>query len=239
MLVTSGLDFINKRNPNVNFIYSFYPSAPMLKLSNNSFPFLAFQLLDSTSNPISDETYINFEPLYYIKDQLGPRRTPMTFVSCKEKYKYFSNSKFNFTNNYEINKLNISYCLNETDLKIGGSWADNNFFNINIRVKKCVNETKSPVVCKNQTQIEDKIRGANFEFFYADTYIDSLDYANPFKYYFANYYFKINSKQSKFVDIYFKNTTLSDDDGPFGWWEGLNNRSNIRFDYSRPILLHK
>ena len=96
------------------------------------------------------------------------------------------------------------------------------------------NDERRHVICKPQEEIDSRIKGGYFEFFYFNKNLNLNDYANPFYEYLSNYFILLDPKTKKFVDLYFNTVLLTSDTGLI--FEDTVSTKNVMFDYFREQL---
>lgn len=147
------------------------------------------------------------------------------------------------------------------ELVLGGKFGTEYFSNIKYTMKKCTNKTtfneekeiknyknqtnidtsnnvlnnienrKGNIVCKPSEEIEAKIKGGFFEFFYFDYNVDLNNYDTPIYDYLNVYFILLDPNTKKFVDLYFKTVSLTSDSGLI--FEELKTSNVVIFDYFR------
>jgi hypothetical protein len=125
--------------------------------------------------------------------------------------------------------------LNSQDIVLGGNFISEYFSNFNYILQKCVNSTDSKIICKSSSEIDEKIKGGFFEFYYFDTFVDLNNYSQIFKENFMSYFILLDPKASKFVDFYFKYLNISSDVGFI--FESKKYTSAVAFDYYKEQIV--
>ncbi len=173
---------INSHN-SPNIVDSLFKGEIPLNITLNSGKyFYLFSLVDKNNSQIFDSSIATIEASYEVTSML-PNGT-FTYNQFPIKLENCSNFINNDNSEYEyITKsviLNNYYCFNKTtsgiELKLGGSQGDEFRSRIIINIKKCNNN-----FCKYN--LNEEIQNSAFHLIYLSSYIDSLDYKNPIKYF--------------------------------------------------------
>jgi hypothetical protein len=233
LILTSWNSLLNRKNPKTSMTNYYEVKSPLMNLSELNSIYIA-NFLTSDYVPFKDSSYFTIETnLFEVKRYTNGTATfnnyPLKQVNCskyKEKYKEKGFEK-DFTNN----NLDRAICidLNSQDIVLGGNFITEYFSNFNYKIKKCVNSTDSSVMCKSPSEIDEKIKGGFFNFFYFDNFVDLNEFSNIFKESFINYFILLDPKASKFVDLYFKYVNISSDVGLI--FESKEYTSAVAFDY--------
>lgn len=237
-IINLGKEIVYKTEPKLNVMNLFTVNSPLIELNPSSLLF-AFQVIDRDYMPFYDESYFTFNLYNFVVNRTLPessmfKNNPLNLINCTEYFDYFANQetsyrKYNFSNNFNSNNLNEAFCIENLNAQIGGNFITDYFSNIRFSINRCNNST-SKVQCKSREEINEKIRGAFFEFYFIDKYIDSADFKDPFIKYF-NQYFILLDDYYKFIDIFFTNTTINSDAGFLT--PNKQNKTVVKFDYYR------
>jgi hypothetical protein len=233
LIITSWNSLLNKKNPKTSMTNSYQTDSPLMNISELNSVYIA-NFLTRDYLPFKDSSYFTIEAnLFEVKRYTNATATfndyALKQVNCslyKEKYK-----NKGFENDFTNNNLDEAVCidLNSQDIVLGGSFIGQYFSNFNYKIKKCVNYTDSNIICKSSSEIDEKIKGGFFMFYYFDNYVDLNDYSKIFKESFMSYFILLDPKASKFVDLYFKYVNISSDIGLI--FESKEYTSAVAFDY--------
>ena len=125
-------------------------------------------------------------------------------------------SMINKSNNYKIDvPLNELFCIDENDIKFGGSWNGNilNYIEINLYLcENGINYNSSNPRC---TKIDDLLEYKNtswlFEFYYPVVQFQPTNLETPLEVIYRSYFYRLSSKTNKVERLYLQEHILSDD----------------------------
>jgi hypothetical protein len=233
LILTSWNSLLNRKNPKTSMTNSYEVNSPLMNLSELDSVYIA-NFLTNDYVPFKDSSYFTietnlFEVKRYKNGTSSFNNYPLKQVNCsiyKEKYK-----QKGFEKDFTYNNLDRGICIdiNSQEIVLGGNFISEYFSNFNYKLKKCVNSTDSSIICKSSSEIDEKIKGGFFNFFYFDNFVDLNEYSKIFKESFINYFILLDPKASKFVDFYFKYLNISSDVGLI--FESKEYTSAISFDY--------
>ena len=89
------------------------------------------------------------------------------------------------------------------DIVLGGHFGTEFYGNINIDIKKCVNNTEAGIICKSQEYIDSVAQDGWLEITYITAYADFNNYSTPIQYSTEDFYTQTDAKLSKRVYLYF------------------------------------
>jgi len=92
-------------------------------------------------------------------------------------------------------------------------------------------QNKKDIVCKSEEEIDNKIQGGFFQFYYLDNNIDLNNFENPYTEYFSRYFILLDPGSQKFVDLYYKTVNITSDAGII--FENPIVNTSMIFDYYR------
>lgn len=208
---------------------------PLINLTHLNMVYTAY-LLSVDFTTMNDPSIFTIEigQILVQRDSTGAQNVsyiPLEQLNCTAYYDYYKSR--GFETDFVTNSLAEGTCFNitKTPLTIGGNFVGDYSSNILFRVKKCVNSTSNPVVCKPDYEITRMLQGSYFQFYYLNYNVDLNNYDNPFVEYFSRYFILLDPMAAKFVDIYFKISNLFTDAGLI--FEDTVYENAIVFDYYR------
>jgi hypothetical protein len=235
LIVSSWSSLFNRQNPKTSTTITYKKISPLMNLTElNSIYIALFQTSDFL--PFNDPSYLSFETNLFEVKRFENGSASFSYVPLKTKncsdYREIFKAK-GFEKDYDGNYLDQGVCidLKARDIVLGGNFASNYFSNFVYNLKKCVNSTDSNIICKPQEDIDKKIKGGFFQFFYFDNFVDLNNYSKVFTEYLIHYYIVLDPKSSKFVDAYFKYVNVSSDIGLI--FEEKKYLSAVSYDYNK------
>ena len=125
-------------------------------------------------------------------------------------------SMINKSNNYKIDvPLNELFCIDENDIKFGGSWNGNflNYIEINLHLcQDGIHFNSSDPRC---TTIDELLNYKNsswlFEFYYPVVQFQPTNFETPLEVIYKSYFYRLSSKTHKVERLYIQEHILSDD----------------------------
>ncbi|CAI2363116.1 unnamed protein product [Moneuplotes crassus] len=187
--------------------------------SHEDLAFAVFIATDDSFVPFVDPSYFNVTvaQLSYSYDfksgALNADLKEESMAICRENFPLLDHKLDDFRNFFS----QISYCSTQTDFSFGGSVFFNTLKTVQIKVRRCVNETS--VICKSKEEIEAKARDLTVTFIVSSKYFDFDDFETPIKRVVDDQFiFKMSSGLKKFSELYVKRSTvaLSDSLLPLG-----------------------
>jgi hypothetical protein len=205
---------------------------------NQNSSFFAFAL----ENPINYDYYID-ETIYYpkITYRTGIRGNDGNFVyksvtlnfsECNSEY--FSDDYKTIINNNTLKKM---YCVPNLNLELTGTFSDDYYSFITIRLYPCKNKTDSKIICKPKENIDYYLNGTIFSVSYQNYNIDPLDFNFPMKPKLGDFYTTVSTNYYKELYIYFKKFILKTDTGLI--FQDIKEENYSLFDYSMDMMNFK
>ena len=219
MLITLIIELISRNKPSVNHV-AVTQNIGSNATVNTEDLIISFGILDTTYSIFSDPSYIQFEALYEVAStsngSLSARATPINLVNCSDTNLPLY-TKYGLKSVFESNNLMNYYCFNNTELDnelvIGGLFGSEFYGVIHAKVKKCVNNTNSDIICKTPEEIAEKTNGFWFEFFFLDHFVDIYDYGQPVQTFSNSLYTWIAPQFYKSIRAYFNRVKVNSDNG--------------------------
>jgi len=235
LIISLGQTLINRDKPMTNSVTLFEEYSPRLNISDMDLRFAFGFFLDGFGR-FDDSRYFNFAVTKGIVDRSGGgykkivKTVPIEY--CKNfPDRWVNGDKYNYTEQAQINDVGGLYCLKYNNETMEGAYVLNYFENIKIGVTRCKNSTKSKVVCKSDAEIDNALAGGTFQVFFTNRYMDVIDFKNPMKEYFPNWFIKIDPFSARFVDLYYKIVNITSDVGYI--FEDKQTTSYAMYDYAR------
>ena len=204
---------------------------------NKNSSFFAFALED----PNNYEYYID-ETIYYpkISYRIGKKGEDGNFIYksnilnySKCDSKYFHKDYKNLISNNTLSKM---YCIPNLNLELKGSFSDDYYSFITIRLYPCKNSTNSKK-CQPQENINYYLNGTIFSLSYQNFNIDPKDYKYPIKSKLGDFYTTVSTHYYKELYIHFKKFILKTDNGLI--FENIKEENFSVFDYSMDMMSFK
>ena len=222
-------------NPRTSSTISYLTEAPLFNVTSLNAVYASY-ILTKDFVPFRDPSYFSIGVSQFIvqRNSDGSQTIDskeLKKVNCSTYYNYFKNK--GFEQDFNKNSLLEAVCFdfNSRDIIIGGRFVGDYFSNIHYEIRKCTNSSNSDVICKPQVEIDSKLQGSYFQFYYLDNNIDLNNNDQIFNEYFIQYFILLDPIASKFVDIFFKQVNVSTDSGFI--FEDINIKHAITFDYYR------
>jgi len=235
LIISLGETLINRDKPMANSVTLFKEYAPRINISDMDLRFGFGFFLDKFGR-FDDSRYFNYAVTKGIVDRSEGgykkivKNVPIEY--CKDVPDRFINGdKYNYTDQAQINDVGGLYCFKYNNETMEGAYVMNYFENIKIGVTRCKNKTTSKVICKSDAEIDDALAGGTFQVFFTNRYIDVIDFKNPMKEYFPNWFIKIDPFSARFVDLYYKMVNITSDVGYI--FEDKQTTSYAMYDYAR------
>ena len=168
-----------------------------------------------------EEKFIDHRGLLYILPYfIEGKKTNSTGMDLKYNLLHYKlcneTSMINKSKNYKIDvPLNELFCIDENDIKFGGTWNGNilNYLEINLHLcEDGINYNSSNPRC---TKIEDLLEYENtswvFEFYYPVVQFQPRNLETPLEVIYRNNFYRLSSKAHKVERLYLQEHILSDD----------------------------
>ena len=219
IFITKLIELTKKSNPTVNHVSLWKSMGPNNTLNSNTFV-ASFGILDQNNILFHDPSYLTLEAYYEIgsiengnyivtKNKLNP-------INCTE-INYNVYKKYGFEEEFHSNILSNFYCFNSTEyndeIVIGGIYGHDFYGCIHAILQKCQNSSNSDIICKTEKEIDSKINGFWFEFFFIDQFIDIYNYTQPIQTFGNSLYTWVTPDFSKSIKAYFNQVTVYSDNG--------------------------
>ncbi len=204
---------------------------------NKNSSFFAFAL----EHPKNYEYYID-ETIYYPKISylIGKKGKDGNFIYksiilnySKCDSNYFHEDYKNLISNNTLSKM---YCIPNLNIELKGSFSDNYYSFITIRLYPCKNTTNSKK-CQPQENINYYLNGTIFSLSYQNFNIDPKDYKFPIKSKLGDFYTTVSTHYYKELYIHFKKFILKTDNGLI--FENIKEENFSVFDYSMDMMNFK
>lgn len=205
---------------------------------NKNSTFFAFAL----ENPWNYEYYID-ESIYYpkISYKIGTKGKDGNFIYNSITLNHSKcNSDFiheDYKNLISNNTLSKMYCIPNLNLELKGSFSDDIYSFMTIRLYPCKNVTNSSKKCQSQENISNFLNGTIFSLSYQNFNIEPKDFKSPIKAKMGDFYTTVSINYFKELYIYFKKFLLKTDNGLI--FENINERNFSVFDYSMDMMNFK
>jgi len=239
-LIISLIEKIIKKNePRTNSSTLYYEYAPTINFLKDDIKF-GFGFYTSSIEEFNDPSYFTWSVTKFILDKRNGFSLTKPLVSydlCKNTPKLFDTAKYNYTDQAIANQMDNFYCLSDYNTSAEGSFSRDYFENLQIEMFKCKNgtaETPSNVTCKTEQEINDKLQGGYFEFYYTNRYIDVTDYVNPVKEFLDVYFITLDPFNARFSDFYLKRVNITSDEGAI--FEEKVTQEYVMFDHYRELF---
>jgi hypothetical protein len=239
LMVSSASNLLNRVNPKTTMTSTVMDQSPLLNLTEMNLIY-AITFMNRNFEPIYDPTLFTMEWTQFKREKQSDgsiltQNIPIQTTNCEIYQEEFI--KRGYGDEFVGNNVKLGSCFDnqKTQMVIGGDFNQDYFSNINFKVKRCVNSSKSEVVCKSKEEIDDKLLNSYFQLFYFDFNVDVNNYAKPYELKSADYYIVLDPKASKFVDIYFKTVNITTDAGMI--FQSNVYDSAVVFDYYRDQIL--
>ena len=128
-----------------------------------------------------------------------------------------------YQNGFKFDNL---LCLKNKTFNLNGFWDEPKMNYLLVHVEKCINSTESEIICKSNEEIEEFINNKYFYFYVEQKTFDMNNQNDPISSGIKLYYRGLSTKQSKYMDFFFKKTRLLLDEG------FLYNQENLTQSYS-------
>ena len=168
-----------------------------------------------------EEKFIDHRGLLYILPYfIEGKRNNLTGMDLKYNLLHYKlcneTSMINKSINYKIDvPLNELFCIDENDIKFGGSWNGNilNYIEINLHLcQDGINFNSSDPRCtKINELLEYKNTSWLFEFYYPVVQFQPTNFENPLEVIYKSYFYRLSSKTHKVERLYLQEHILSDD----------------------------
>lgn len=128
----------------------------------------------------------------------------------------FSNKDLNFFNGLSFNKY---FCLDNSTIRLAGSWESEIINYFAIEVKLCENDDidvedlESKHNCKSNEEIHNFFLDKYLTVYYKESNYDLNNYLNPMQESYKNYYWTLSSTMRKQINMNIKKIEIVTDDG--------------------------
>lgn len=236
---TQGFDLFQRKKPLMNRDRE-YVFSPVPKNISEITP-LSFELLDTTGKyqniNLQDSDLVNVEVFYFSvnrkREEVFSRRD-LAFEKCGNDKKYeerFNSLERNFTDILNKNNFKNHYCLKEMDALLGGTFQDDFYGNLCIKINPCKNNTSSKI-CKSEEMIKEFLSSEIFfELYYIDSNIESTNFNIPFASNFASYYIKLGYSSQITTKMNFIESEIKTDVGLI--FESFETKSRFSYENMR------
>ena len=137
----------------------------------------------------------------------------------------------------DILRLENMYCIPQLNHKISGSFSENEYNFITIRLYPCINQSNATEICKDQEEIDTYLKGTIFTLEYQSFNFDPNNYNEPTKPIKGDFFTTISSSYYKEIYLYFKKFILKTDNGLI--FENIDSENMTAFDYSNDMMSFK
>jgi hypothetical protein len=213
-----GVDMYQRTNPRVTFNTETVPHIKT-NYSNDGFTY-AYRIEDTNGKFFSNNSILSTIIYYGLYEQISgvwqlkiakliEQKRCSEFPNLKQKEEYFNIS------------LKEWYCIDVSDLTMGGSWSSDFVSTILINAQQCINSTINNNSCLPQEIIQNSFNNkyTSAGLFYSDLTLYAEpkmnDYENPLKNYLVNSFQMLGVGMSKRKIQTFKTTAINDDRGWF------------------------
>jgi len=220
--------------PRINSLMLYKKYAPKMDIDEMDLRF-GMGFYDTHGKQFDDPSYFTFTANQYILDKRTNHKgvridVPIELEYCEKFPNRFVTSNYNYTLDAKMSQMNKFFCFKNQAGSSEGSFSLDYFENMQINMVKCVNST-SNIPCKSKEEIDKKLTGGYFEFYYSNVYLNENNFTNPLIYHFEVYFTKLDSNSYKFVDVYFKTVNLTTDLGYI--YENEKTETFVNFEYSK------
>ena len=224
---------LNVRESNV-----FQLEAPSIDIINSNLFYFAFGVEDPiTTDKFIDETIYYPKVIYYNtkKEDKGWSTIEKRYLNlerCDEK-------KFGKEYQHLIKKgsLNNSYCIENINLTLGGSFRYEKMAYLKIIIYPCINTTENKNHCKSQDIIDYYLSNNYFSLLSKDVGLTPFNYSNPTVPTLQDLYTSIGKSFQKEYELYYQISEIETDNGLFFdkvkkekylQFSSINDKMNIR-----------
>ena len=201
---------------------------PSINITNNDL-YIAF----GVENPNTTERFVD-ETIYTVK--------VIFYDAVREKNGWFTEKKIylpvnkcnqkNFGNEYQHyfyeDQLNNSYCIDNINLTLTGSFKYNKMSYIKILTYPCINKTENNFHCKPQNIIDEYLDGGYFSLITKDIGLVPTNYISPTIPIIQNLFFTVGKFFYKDYILYFGITEVQTDSGFF--FNEVNKKRYLQFN---------
>lgn len=180
---------------------------PEFNFNKENFAF-SFAIVDANNIIVNDPTIFNFLAISMSAEngQNTQQRMVPTETCTSE---YFQR----FPGFYEASNLTQATCIKNTNFSLRGYWDEERVEQLNVLVTKCINYTKSPIICKSLEEIESFFQEKFFSFWIEDKSFDMNDYDNPIKSKIKYFSRTIETTRTKGIRLFMRESSLILDNG--------------------------
>lgn len=244
--LSSGSQVIDKIKPRVNVNNLFRNIPENYTLNTNEVPFTFSIGTPSKVNNFIDPRYYVVTVQHYMNvkftDTKGTvitnrTRDNLEYELCgnnPEKYLSRFSVYGNFTDALYLDSFDSHLCVKNANITLGGNFKTPFFSNIRLQVQRCVNSTLNNNHCMPSDVIDKHVQSENLSFNFIHTLPDTNNYTFPYQASYFNYFMKLDTKTSKFTDVYFARTNVTSDTGFL--FEDLRWQGGWKYDYYREVV---
>ena len=200
------IELISHNNPSLN--YEKITSSSKYNMTFNDDILFTIAFRNSNYKIINDPTigYIEgtYEKMVSVNGTLKQTTTKLIFFNCSNLYDKFE--KLEQGNRFKSLGLSNYSCFknaNNDPIILGGVYGTDFYGNLAFYIKKCVNDSSSNIICKDEETIEKNIQNGWLQISYLSAYIDYYNYSNPIQYKALGTYSQIDVNVNKIIYSYF------------------------------------
>lgn len=239
LIISSANNLLYKINPKTTTTETYLNFAPLLNLKNQSLIY-GIGFMDRNFERLKDDSLYTIEFSQFKRERQPDNSVKTEYISmnktsCQMYQQEFINRGFEAE--YKALNLDQIMCFDNQvpGVILGGDFNLDYYSNLNVRMKRCVNSTKSKTVCKSSQEIDNRLLNGYFQFYYFNSDIDLNNYDDPYKMIFSNSFIVTDPKATKFSEVYFKTVNISTDAGLV--FESNEYKSDILYDTNREQIL--
>ena len=205
---------------------------------NKNSSFFAFCLENpETSSCFINESIYTYKVSYRkgVKNETGIFNYNSTILNVTRCSKtYFGEKYHQLMSNLNLENM---YCIPQLNHKISGSFSENEYNFITIRLYPCINQSNATEICKDQNTIDKFLNGTIFTLSYQSFNFDPNNYNEPTKPLLGDFFTTVSSIYYKELYLYFKKFILKTDNGLF--FENIISENISAFDYYNDMMSFK
>ena len=199
-------ELISHNNPSLN--YEKVTSSSKYNMTFNDDIIFTIAFRDKNYKIINDPSigYIEgtYERMVSVNGTLKQTITKLTFFNCTNLYdKFVKREQGNRFKSLGLYNYTCFKNTNNDPIILGGIYGTNFYGNIAIYLKKCVNDSSSNIICKDEETIEKNIQNGWLQISYLSAYVDYYNYSNPIQYKALGTYSQIDVNVNKIIYSYF------------------------------------
>lgn len=231
LLIVNFITLSTHSNPQSVQEFGSTNEVPQYILDKYNLP-LAFSVSGNSNIGLNVSRYFKIEVFnIYGETDKDLNKTAFNYSLCKaDNFPQLSEEKF-----YGIG-LNTSFCIEDQNLNMEGSWGESYISYISFRVSICKQSENKNCASLEETREYLAKNVLFWNIYVLDSKVNVQNYLNPFSFEILNAYKGIYFGMSKIQDFYISNSTLISDDGLFlstgkNVYESLQVTSSANFDY--------